>query len=141
MLNAETKAYYQAKAKKLKLPHAYIAAITDYMRSPQVKKTNMAGNRVMYSIAKRNFDLKKVTITIPGTEATLYPVMRQSSGECTVTLTREALQPGASVMIEDSAGTIWYSDIYVSVESSTFGYSAGSTLNVVEYILTQSTYR
>lgn len=125
MLNAEMKAYYQAKAKKLKLPNAYTAAITDYMRSPQVKKTNIVGNRVTYSIAKRNFDLKKVAITVPGSGARVYPAVHQSGGEWTVALTHEALQQGASIVMEDSAGTIWYSDIYVSAESSALGYSAG----------------
>src|SRR5882757_1741511 len=35
----ERKAYYEQRAKALKLPNAYTAAITDYMRKPKVVKT------------------------------------------------------------------------------------------------------
>src|SRR5690606_38898719 len=34
----EQKAYYRKRAKALKLPNAYTAAITDYMRKPKVEK-------------------------------------------------------------------------------------------------------
>jgi hypothetical protein len=34
----QQKTYYQQQAKKLKLPNAYTAAITDYMRKPQLKE-------------------------------------------------------------------------------------------------------
>jgi hypothetical protein len=34
--NPERKEYYRKKAKKLNLPNAYTAAITDYMRKPRL---------------------------------------------------------------------------------------------------------
>ncbi|MBT1705710.1 hypothetical protein, partial [Chryseosolibacter indicus] len=38
MLIAERKAYYWKRAKKLKLPNAYTAAIADYMRKPKIEE-------------------------------------------------------------------------------------------------------
>ena len=38
LLDLEKKVYYRQRAKALKLPNAYTAAITDYMRKPKVVK-------------------------------------------------------------------------------------------------------
>ena len=35
LLDPEKKAYYRQRARKLKLPNAYTAAITDFMRKPK----------------------------------------------------------------------------------------------------------
>src|SRR5918995_4808093 len=54
LLNPEKKTYYQQRAKALKLPNAYTAAITDYMRKPKVVKTQER-NTVTYHITKPGF--------------------------------------------------------------------------------------
>ena len=41
MLDPEKKAFYLRKAKKLKLPNAYTAAIADYMRKSTIKSINV----------------------------------------------------------------------------------------------------
>src|SRR6478736_4314982 len=64
----EKKIYYQQRAKALKLPNAYTAAITDYMRKPKVEKLQQ-GNTLRYKISKNGFALKQVTATIDQTIA------------------------------------------------------------------------
>lgn len=61
LLDAEKKAYYKQKAKKLKLPNAYTAAITDYMRKATVSKSP-SRDAVHYSVGKRHFSLKDVAV-------------------------------------------------------------------------------
>jgi hypothetical protein len=65
----EKKVYYQQRAKALKLPNAYTAAVTDYMRKPKVEKMQQ-GNTLHYKIAKNGFALKHVTATVDETNAT-----------------------------------------------------------------------
>jgi len=59
----ERKTYYQKIAKKLKLPNAYTAAITDFMRRPVVgdmecKKQKVV--RIKVKASKNGFELKEV---------------------------------------------------------------------------------
>lgn len=61
LLDAEQKAYYRQRAKVLKLPNAYTAALTDYMRKATVSSTRN-GNTVTYKIAKPGFTLQQVSI-------------------------------------------------------------------------------
>lgn len=61
LLNPEQKTYYQQRAKALKLPNAYTAALTDYMRKPNVATTRN-GNTVTYSITKPGFTLQQVSV-------------------------------------------------------------------------------
>ena len=72
LLDAEQKAYYQQRAKKLKLPNAYTAAITDYMRKPKVIKTQDR-NRMIYTVSKPGFVLKQVRLTC--SEPTVTPTI------------------------------------------------------------------
>ncbi|MEO7990940.1 MAG: hypothetical protein ABI663_15435 [Chryseolinea sp.] len=58
------KEYYQLKAKKLKLPNAYTAAIADYMRTPQVREMERRSGKVEYKISKKDFHVKKVEIKV-----------------------------------------------------------------------------
>ncbi len=57
----EQKAYYQKRAKVLRLPNAYTAAITDYMRKPKVIKTQDRGT-ITYRITKPGFALNGVRV-------------------------------------------------------------------------------
>jgi hypothetical protein len=61
MLNPEKKAYYKQRAKVLKLPNAYTAALTDYMRKPTIAKTQQR-NTITYRINKPGFMLRDVTV-------------------------------------------------------------------------------
>lgn len=65
LLDPEKKAYYQQRAKTLKLPNAYTAAITDYMRKPKVNKVQ-DGNTVSYRIVKPGFRIKDVKVEFTG---------------------------------------------------------------------------
>ncbi len=54
----ERKAYYQKKARKLGLPNAYTAAITDYMRKPQINQARKREGATSYCIYKKDFAIK-----------------------------------------------------------------------------------
>src|SRR5258708_5915823 len=58
----EKKTYYQKMAKKLKLPNAYTAAITDYMRPVKVKEIKRRNGSVMYKVFKKDFRLKNAEV-------------------------------------------------------------------------------
>jgi hypothetical protein len=63
----QKKEYYLQKARKLKLPNAYTAAITDYMRKPMVMSVKCRGNageNVMIIAAKKGFSLSSVTVSL-----------------------------------------------------------------------------
>ena len=60
----ERKTYYQKKAKELKLPNAYTAAITDYMRKPRLKKTPREDGSMMCQVSKKDFELKNVEVVL-----------------------------------------------------------------------------
>ena len=70
MLDADKKAYYWHKAKKLKLPNAYTAAICDYMRKGQIKEIDTrqyngkAGNVIRIKAHKKDFAIHKVRVTL-----------------------------------------------------------------------------
>ncbi|MEO7988561.1 MAG: hypothetical protein ABI663_03410 [Chryseolinea sp.] len=57
----EKKAYYKQRAKALKLPNAYTAVITDYMRKPKVVKLQNR-DTITYSIHKPGFTIKQVQV-------------------------------------------------------------------------------
>lgn len=68
MKDPEKKAYYWTKARKLKLPNAYTAAITDYMRRPAVSKVDISkpnGNahgHLVITASKKEFALSSVEV-------------------------------------------------------------------------------
>jgi hypothetical protein len=70
MNDAERKAYYKNKAQELNLPNAYTAAITDYMRKPQItavdtdKYTAEGGGQIAISAGKNDFKLATVNVII-----------------------------------------------------------------------------
>ena len=61
LLDPQKKAYYQQRARKLKLTNAYTAAITDFMRKPKVLKAEVRGT-VVCSISKPGFALPEVRV-------------------------------------------------------------------------------
>lgn len=78
MLIPEKKAYYAQKAKKLKLPNAYTAAITDYMRKGTIEevetpKTNgkKPENRIRVFTRKPNFEMHQVHVSVVDEQGTI----------------------------------------------------------------------
>lgn len=57
----ERKAYYTKRAKVLRLPNAYTAAITDFMRKPKVHAL-VNKKQVVVSVSKPGFELKQVEV-------------------------------------------------------------------------------
>jgi hypothetical protein len=70
MNDPQRKAYYTKKAKKLALPNAYTAAITDYMRKPAIERVDAskyngkADDRIMIFASKKNFKLDRVSVVV-----------------------------------------------------------------------------
>jgi hypothetical protein len=104
LLDEAKKAYYQKKAKELKLPNAYTAAITDYMRSPQLKEEKRTEKESTYYIEKKDFDVKKVEIaTIKGDRLENKTLKKVNYNEWEFTLSKEDLQAGIQVTATDNA--------------------------------------
>lgn len=70
MLDGARKNYYQKKAKQLKLPNAYTAAITDYMRRAVIQAvdakryTGKPGDTLRIQAFRKGFNLPAVEVTI-----------------------------------------------------------------------------
>lgn len=77
MQDPSRKSYYQQRARALKLPNAYTAAITDYMRKPVVQKIDMSryggqgGDVIMIQATKKGFALTAVEVAIVDGEGTV----------------------------------------------------------------------
>ena len=58
MEDAEKKAYYKKMAYKLKLPNAYTAALTDFMRKPVVEiETEQSTGNISIHVKKNDFNI------------------------------------------------------------------------------------
>ena len=105
LLDADQKTYYLKKAKKLKLPNAYTAAIADYMRSAKVMEVNQYDDKTTFVIHKKGFDVNKIDVVVSKdsgeTETRTLP-----RGESNFWLHSSELHAGAVVMITDAAGVI-----------------------------------
>jgi hypothetical protein len=70
MLDANKKAYYWRMAKKLKLPNAYTAAVSDYMRKGEIKEVDTryykgnAGDIIRLKITKKDFAIGHVDVVL-----------------------------------------------------------------------------
>ena len=77
MLDPDKKAYYWRKAKKLKLPNAYTAALSDYMRRGEIKEIDTrqykgkAGNTIRIHTRKKDFAIHKVGVSLHDREGKL----------------------------------------------------------------------
>lgn len=78
LLDPEKKTYYKQRAKALKLPNAYTAAITDYMRKAKVAKSQHS-NTITYHINKPGFKVQTVDVQVKETAGVPKPkvVIRQ----------------------------------------------------------------
>lgn len=73
MKDPQKKEYYLAKARKLRLPNAYTAAITDYMRKPAVTAVKHKGKdqgNIAIIANKEGFTLASVTVSMVNAEGT-----------------------------------------------------------------------
>jgi hypothetical protein len=103
MLDAEKKAYYQKKAKKLKLPNAYTAAITDYMRPIKLKETHRTNAVVTYRIVKKDFDVKQIeTLPVLSESMATGTITKLYYNEWELKLSIEMLQAGIQVIVTDN---------------------------------------
>ncbi|MBT1705609.1 hypothetical protein [Chryseosolibacter indicus] len=71
----QKKAYYQQKARKLKMPNAYTAALSDYMRKGEIKQIKIntnskSGDSININVYKKDFAVNKVRVTIYDKEGT-----------------------------------------------------------------------
>jgi hypothetical protein len=105
LLDETKKAYYQKKAKELKLPNAYTAAITDYMRSPQLKEVTSTAKETTYVVRKKDFDIPRVEIaTTKGDRLENKTLKKADYNEWAFTLSREEMQAGIQVTATDTIG-------------------------------------
>jgi hypothetical protein len=64
------KAEYKEIAKKLQLPNAYTAAITDYMRNPQIEALDLtsysgrADEEIKVTVSKKGFEIQEVEVIV-----------------------------------------------------------------------------
>jgi hypothetical protein len=103
------KEYYQRKAKKLKLPNAYTAAITDYMRNPRLNQTNHSAAGVTYQVDKKDFEVTKVEVMIDNAdggikETRLITKTNERHSEWSFTVSKEEWTSGFRVYVTDAAG-------------------------------------
>jgi hypothetical protein len=73
MSDPARKLEYQEKAKKLNLPNAYTAAITDYMRKPEIKEVSVVtevdkATEITMVVEKRGFEVDGVEIKVVDNE-------------------------------------------------------------------------
>jgi hypothetical protein len=103
LLDAEKKAYYKQRAKALKLPNAYTAAITDYMRKPKIVKMQDR-SVVTYRISKPGFVLKEVNVAFPDTTAVQPRVFTKKQNDVwLVWYTPDQDELSFTLMITDNA--------------------------------------
>lgn len=74
LLDPQKKEYYRQRAKALGLPNAYTAALTDYMRKPDVVKIQNR-DTITYSITKKGFAMKNVSVSTEETSGPLLDVV------------------------------------------------------------------
>lgn len=104
--DATKKEYYQKKAKKLNLPNAYTAAITDYMRTPKVIRSFQEKEGTNYNVTKKGFDLKKVEVIFKETKHETRPAHITCGSEWSFLLTPEEQRQGVYIRVVDAADCV-----------------------------------
>jgi hypothetical protein len=100
------KTYYQKQAKKLGLPNAYTAAITDYMRKPNVEVDNQRKGTTTYRVYKKDFSVKRAEVQIisSGEVVQVQTLEANVLGECVVALSDLAVGEQLKWMVTDDTG-------------------------------------
>lgn len=106
--DAGNKEYYQKRAKKLNLPNAYTAAITDYMRKPRVMKSFTENEGTNYCVNKKGFALKKVEVVVARDGVSeILPAQRLSCGDWNFLLRHDDQQANVYIRIEDATDCVF----------------------------------
>jgi hypothetical protein len=112
MLDPQKKQYYQVQARKLALPNAYTAAITDFMRRPAVNAVTRKGERMMVQAGKNGFTLASVEVVVTDSNVTLATYKANLSNGCKnewvahLPVEMQRHNPNVMIVIEDQAGNI-----------------------------------
>ena len=110
MLDPVKKEYYQAKAKKLKLPNAYTAAITDYMRKPVMTVINKSKDGArMVVISKKGFRMEKIELykRNKGEAPQLLRSLAADSCNYELYLRANEISPSTFLKIYGEMGKVW----------------------------------
>ncbi|RAW00301.1 hypothetical protein [Pseudochryseolinea flava] len=115
LLDPAKKGYYMQRAKALKLPNAYTAAVTDYMRKPKVEKT-FYRNTVLYTVRKKGFTINDVTIRSGVTdESTRSITLSKHNREWLIQYRQDIeLPPSLRLIITDGTGSVIDYPLHVS---------------------------
>ncbi len=106
--NPERKAYYQKKAKKLGLPNAYTAAITDYMRKPQAHIVCKENNEITCCVYKKDFVLKEVRLTTSAGESIEVKTLEaNANGECFMIISEKDFSNASEWYVTDAIGRMF----------------------------------
>jgi hypothetical protein len=103
LLDADQKVYYQKKARKLKLPNAYSAAIADYLRQAKVMQVNQYDDKTTFCVYKKDFDVVQVNIVVRK-DSGEKETRKLPKGESHFWLHSWELHAGALVMITNATG-------------------------------------
>ncbi|HYG37897.1 MAG TPA: hypothetical protein VD908_04725 [Cytophagales bacterium] len=102
------KAEYWEKAKKLKLPNAYTAAITEYMRSPEIVDVDIsgfkgkAGDEIKVTARKKDFEVEMVEVIIVDGEGKVIEeekLIRSSLDGKWIFIAKESFKEGHSIHV------------------------------------------
>jgi hypothetical protein len=113
MRDPSKKQYYQAQARKLALPNAYTAALTDFMRKPSVDVVTRKGQRVVVRAGKKGFALASVKIIATDSNSVTLATYKTSlSNECKnewvthIPIETDVDDHSLLIVVKDQAGNI-----------------------------------
>lgn len=120
MLIAERKAYYWTMAKEMKLPNAYTAALSDYMRKPVIEAVEVAAVDstldLKVRVTKKDFRLRVVKVIASGQDGVIAEQAETDKDfECWHYRfrTQKNLIHKINVVAQDEAGNVLSSEIVV----------------------------
>jgi hypothetical protein len=108
MRDTAKKEYYWQKAREMKLPNAYTAAITDFMRNTRIPSIDIsryagkAGGSIVVNASRKNFTISEVNVTIgtkTGVEIETGKAVRNSSGKWLYTCTVNTIDPKELIIV------------------------------------------
>ena len=111
MLDPRMKEYYWQRARKLKLPNGYTAAIADFMRKTSVQSVNTKrytgkpGGNISITASKKDFAVAEVSVTLTSSEGQVIEkgaAVRTSTGEWIYKNTAPVALPQAVTITVDA---------------------------------------
>ena len=110
MLDPAKKEYYKKKAKQMKLPNAYTAAITDYMRKLTIDVEKDQSGTITVDISKKNFSITKADVVLKskGKPNTILRTITPDVYDiCMISLSPQELSDEILLEIRDAAGSLF----------------------------------